>query len=283
MKLSIITINYNNRAGLQKTINSVICQTWKDYEWIIIDGGSTDGSRELIEQYQQYLAYWCSEPDKGVYHAMNKGVAKAKGEYVNFLNSGDVYYDKKVLLKIHNLNSDSDIISGQAVSMDDHVLLYQFNGSLFEHLYMSTISHQGAFIRRSLLNKYPYDESLRIVSDWKFWLQTIIFNYSTVEVTDIVVAKQDMTGISTDQNPNKKSKDIEKEEREKVLNELFPPLLRNELDESRKKLEELNRIKKTPFVVYGDYLRNNNHFLFAVGWRIIKLFTFLCKKKRPNK
>ena len=80
MKLSIITINYNNKAGLQKTIDSVICQTWKDYEWIIIDGGSTDGSKELIEQYQQYFAYWCSEPDKGVYNAMNKGITKAKGE-----------------------------------------------------------------------------------------------------------------------------------------------------------------------------------------------------------
>ena len=78
MKLSIITINYNNKAGLQKTIDSVVAQTWRDFEWIIIDGGSTDGSKELIEQYQQHFAYWCSEPDKGVYNAMNKGIDKAK-------------------------------------------------------------------------------------------------------------------------------------------------------------------------------------------------------------
>jgi glycosyltransferase involved in cell wall biosynthesis len=283
MTLSIITINYNNREGLQKTIDSVICQTWKDYEWIIIDGGSTDGSRRLIEQYQQYFAFWCSEPDQGVYHAMNKGVAKAKGVYVYFLNSGDTYSDAYVLKMISDLHSCADIISGQAISKDDHVLLYQFNGSLFEHLYVSTISHQGAFIRRSLLNKYPYDESLKIVSDWKFWLQTIIWDNAKVEIADIVVAEQDMTGISTDQNPNKKSKGIEEEERGKVLNELFPPLLRNELDESRNRLAELDRIRKKTFVVYGDYLQNNNHLLFAVGWRILKLFTVIHKTIRQIK
>ena len=84
MKLSIITINYNNKAGLQRTIDSVICQTCKDFEWIVIDGGSTDGSKQLIEQYQSHFAYWCSEPDNGVYHAMNKGITHAKGEYLLF-------------------------------------------------------------------------------------------------------------------------------------------------------------------------------------------------------
>mgnify|MGYP002523103776 CR=1 FL=1 len=176
MKLSIITINYNNKLGLQKTIDSVICQTWKDYEWIIIDGGSTDGSRELIEQYQQYLAYWCSEPDKGVYHAMNKGVSKASGDYVNFMNSGDTYYDKSVLQKIDDLNSQADIISGKTVHTDSLKPLFQYNGSLLIQLYVTTISHQGAFVKKTLLNKYPYDENFKIVSDWKFWLQTIIWD-----------------------------------------------------------------------------------------------------------
>ena len=112
MKLSIITVNYNNRDGLQKTIDSVICQTFKDYEWIIIDGGSTDGSRELIEQYQDHFAYWCSEPDKGVYNAMNKGIAKAKGEYVNFMNSGDCFADANVLERLFADGYDEDIIAG---------------------------------------------------------------------------------------------------------------------------------------------------------------------------
>ena len=80
MKLSIITVNYNNKTGLQNTIDTVVAQTWRDFEWIVIDGGSTDGSKELIEQNKQHFAYWCSEQDKGVYDAMNKGILRAKGE-----------------------------------------------------------------------------------------------------------------------------------------------------------------------------------------------------------
>ena len=95
MKLSIITVNLNNRDGLQRTIDSVVSQTFTDYEWIVIDGGSTDGSRELIGQHQDRFAYWCSEPDKGIYNAMNKGIAHAKGEWLQFLNSGAWLYSKQ--------------------------------------------------------------------------------------------------------------------------------------------------------------------------------------------
>ena len=268
MTLSIITINYNNRQGLQKTIESVISQTWKDFEWIVIDGGSTDGSRELIEHYKQHFAYWCSEPDRGVYHAMNKGVSHANGDYVNFMNSGDTYYDSTVLQKINGLHSDADIISGQAVRMDNHKPLYKFNGSLFLQLYVTTISHQGAFVKRSFLNTYPYDENLKIASDWKFWLQTIIWDNVKVELTDIVVVAQDMTGISTCQNS--RSIAIDQYEREKVLNEFFPLLL-------RKELEKYQQILKSPFTLYGDYLYKNNHFFYAIGWRLLKSLVKLHK------
>ena len=105
MKLSIITINFNNHDGLQKTINSVIAQTWKDFEWIIIDGGSTDGSKNLIEQYDKYITYWISESDKGIYNAMNKGIKIARGDYLQFLNSGDYFYNEKVIEKFCNRNN----------------------------------------------------------------------------------------------------------------------------------------------------------------------------------
>ena len=91
--LSIITVNLNNCDGLQKTIDSVVGQTFTDYEWIVIDGGSMDGSRELIEQYADCLAYWCSEPDNGIYNAMNKGISRATGEWLLFLNSGDSLFN----------------------------------------------------------------------------------------------------------------------------------------------------------------------------------------------
>ncbi len=174
MKLSIITVNYNNKAGLQKTIDSVVAQTWRDFEWIIIDGGSTDGSKELIEQYQQHFSFWCSEPDKGVYNAMNKGIEKAQGEYLLFLNSGDALYDEHVLQNVDDLHITADIISGQVERMDNHQLLRTYDKSILMQLYRDTLNHQGTFIKRTLFDDLRYDESLKVVSDWKFWLETII-------------------------------------------------------------------------------------------------------------
>ena len=91
-KLTIITINFNHKEGLKRTIDSIVNQTFIGYEWIVVDGGSTDGSKELIEQYKDHFAWWCSEPDKGVYNAMNKGISHATGEALPrlYISSGEV-------------------------------------------------------------------------------------------------------------------------------------------------------------------------------------------------
>ena len=113
MKLSIITINYNNACDLKQTIQSVIEQTWGDFEYLIIDGGSTDSSLEIIKQYQNQIDYWVSEPDKGVFHAMNKGIEQSSGEYLLMLNSGDCLANNKVLEKVFDLNFyTEDILAG---------------------------------------------------------------------------------------------------------------------------------------------------------------------------
>ena len=113
MKYSIITINYNNRDGLRRTIESVVNQTFRDFEYIIIDGGSTDGSVEVIKKYADRIDYWVSEPDKGIYNAMNKGILQAHGEYLNFMNSGDCFYDEECLYKVSTSNLKADIIVGR--------------------------------------------------------------------------------------------------------------------------------------------------------------------------
>ena len=118
MKLSIITVNLNNCDGLQKTIDSVVSQTFKDFEWIVIDGGSTDGSKELIEQYADHFTYWVSEPDKGIYNAMNKGIRVAKGDYLQFLNSGDYLYDRTTLEKCLLPQNNADVIYGNLYLTD---------------------------------------------------------------------------------------------------------------------------------------------------------------------
>lgn len=170
MKLSIITINYNNLSGLKRTIDSVVAQTFKDYEWIVIDGGSTDGSKELIEQYKNHFAYWCCEPDKGIYNALNKGLTHAHGDYVQFLNSGDWMYENTTLEKVFSdIDNTYDIYYGDMVQVNDgekqNPITYPDELGFFFFPY-NNICHQATFYRRSLFENNPYDESLTIVSDW---------------------------------------------------------------------------------------------------------------------
>ncbi len=263
MKLSIITINYNNKAGLQRTIDSVICQTCKDFEWIVIDGGSTDGSKQLIEQYQSHFAYWCSEPDNGVYQAMNKGITHAKGEYLLFLNSGDALYDDNVLQKVDDVHSSADIISGQAVRMDTNELLRHYDKNLLMQLYHDTLNHQATLIKRDLFKDTCYDENLKIVSDWKFWLEAILWKKASVDVVDVIVTKQDMTGISSDQKK-------EYEERECVLQQLMPSVLKDSLDSFQK-------IRVSPYNIYGEKIYDKSRFMYQVGYRFLQVLSKLIK------
>jgi glycosyltransferase involved in cell wall biosynthesis len=202
MKLSIITINYTNFEGLQKTMQSVFAQTFTDYEYIIIDGGSTDGSKELIQQHSDKVAYWVSEKDSGVYNAMNKGIIKAKGDYLLFLNSGDWLVNKNVIeLILKNEDGHYDIIYGNlertfpdgrtdSVKMPSEVT--------FDFLMNATLCHPVTFIKHSLFGKFGlYDETLKIVSDWAFFLKNIVFSNLELKYKDINVVMFDMDGLSS--------------------------------------------------------------------------------------
>ncbi len=178
MKLSIVTINYNNLVGLKKTIDSVVAQTLRDYEWIVIDGGSTDGSKELIEQYQSHFAYWCSEPDKGIYNAINKGISHAHGDFVQFLNSGDWLFEDTTLEKVFSqIDNKNDIYYGDMVQVNDgeklNPLSYPDELGFFFFPY-NNICHQATFYRRSLFDNNPYDESFFIVSDWAMNIKLLL-------------------------------------------------------------------------------------------------------------
>ena len=199
-KLSIITINYNNNAGLKRTINSVFSQTFIDYEYIIIDGGSTDGSKELIEVFSDKLSYWVSEPDQGIYNAMNKGILNSKCEYLLFLNSGDVLINDDILNSVKINLFMSDIIYGNGIlqeisgtkikmEMPDKLSMkYFLNSSLF---------HPSTFIKRKLFEDFGlYNESNKIVSDWEFFIKTIILNKVTVKKIDSYISMVEDGGIS---------------------------------------------------------------------------------------
>ena len=217
MKYSIITVNYNNKDGLEMTIKSVLGQTCKDFEYIIIDGGSTDGSVEVIKKYATQIDYWVSEPDKGVYNAMNKGIGKATGDYLNFMNSGDTYHSSSALETIAGLHSDDDIIIGgyyDSTRGIAHVIPPQEVTLLT--LLKFTINHQATFIKRSLFDKRLYDENYIIMADAKFNFQSIILDNCSVKITEDVIADYDTNGISSNY-------ELYKTERQRILNELFPP------------------------------------------------------------
>ena len=174
MKLSVITINYNNLSGLRKTADSVLAQTWRGFEWLLIDGGSNDGSKEYIESIaaipEANVSYWCSEPDNGVYNAMNKGIAIAKGDYLNFMNSGDVFFECKTLEKWKDKEIDGDIIYGDWIRRysDHDEFIKPITDGLSALIYFVNICHQAMFIKKEKMIE-GYDEKYRIFSDWRKW------------------------------------------------------------------------------------------------------------------
>lgn len=223
-QLSIITINYNNKSGLQKTIDSVIQQTYTQYEWIIIDGDSTDGSKRLLTKYSNYFSHCISEKDKGIYDAMNKGIKIASGKYLLFLNSGDYLYENTTLEKVFSKNYDVDYINGNIVKvLNDKIVEYDYgvhseNIICFDLLKFG-LNHQSTFINKKLFDKYGlYDDKLKLISDWKFFFHTMIFGQCSLKYINLNIAFFDISGRSND----KGNLSLHRKEKEEYLNSVLP-------------------------------------------------------------
>lgn len=217
MKYSIITINLNNKVGLEKTIKSVINQTYSNFEYIIIDGGSTDGSVEIIKKYSDKIAYWVAEPDKGVYNAMNKGILKAKGDYLNFMNSGDCFHSMTILTEVMEKSNGESIIMGGYFDAET-LSVYHVKASSITLLTLlkEPFNHQATFYSRKLFNNRLYDENLYIQADWKFNMQSIVIDNCSIKIIDTIIADYDFNGISATHSK------LRQDERKKVLQELYP-------------------------------------------------------------
>lgn len=197
MNISIITINFNNASGLKCTIESVIHQTSSDYEYIVIDGGSTDGSVDVIKQYESKIHYWVSEPDNGIYNAMNKGVCKANGDYCIFMNSGDCFADDRVLEDVLKIGLKTDVVTGGVVFGPDNAF-YGPKSVTLKHFFTKSLAHQASFIKTTVLREIPYDESLKIVSDWKFFIDAIVINKHSYSPINRLIAVNEPAGRGTD-------------------------------------------------------------------------------------
>ena len=249
MKLSIITINLNNKDGLQKTIDSIVSQTFKDFEWIVIDGGSTDGSKELIELYANHFACWVSEPDKGVYNAMNKGIKVAKGEYINFMNSGDCYAKDDVLENLFGSPHAADVIYGymtrDTVDGEFVNLPLMKNKLTWMDFYYDGLPHQSAFIKRQLFETYGYyDESLKAVSDWTFFVKVFVYHHATYEFVPLKISVYLSGGISDNIGLQEKEKERQKLFPAAVVDDIPKIILYDKLQENLLTRNILKALKK---------------------------------------
>ncbi len=201
MKVSIVTINYNHKEGLRKTVESVVGQTYRYIEYIVIDGGSTDGSTDVIRLYEKAISYWISEPDKGIYNAMNKGVAKATGGYVLFLNSGDYLASPTIIDEVRNeLSSNEDVIFGLLKTYPSNRIGYtdvHLPLTMHDFFKCSPVPHPASFIKKDLFQEMKYDETLKIVSDWKFFLQAIVFKGCSCKKIEKVITIFEDEGLSS--------------------------------------------------------------------------------------
>lgn len=279
MKLSIITVNYNNRDGLLRTIESILSQTWKQFEWILIDGGSTDGSRELIEKYKEHFAFWCSEPDSGAYHAMNKGIQHAKGEYLNFMNSGDVFNNDKTLEDVFSHAFHEDFVYGDwiRIEKDGEVLLHAPEKVSLDFFYTDNICHQAIFVKTPILKTSGFDERFRIYADWARWIKMILDNCSTKYIPLVVCRFDARCGLS---NQDLKKLDLEKES----MRDTIPHPIREVLDKNCDLQRELNKyehilaVKDTYSLTVERplYSKLIHHHLVFVK-RIKKIVDYFCK------
>lgn len=198
--ISVITINFNNLEGLKRTVKSVVNQSSIDFEYIVIDGGSTDGSAEFLRENASHFSYYCSEKDNGIYNAMNKGIAQATGDYLLFMNSGDELIDDPFVLEKCLPNLQADVISFSCqLRKNQHiqgVRQHVEKPTLFQ-LWSRGLKHQSTFIKRSLFESFgSYDESFKVAGDYEFWIRIGINPQIQFRGVDQVIAIFELNGVS---------------------------------------------------------------------------------------
>lgn len=208
--LSIITINYNNSIGLERTIQSIIPQTFKDFEYLVIDGNSTDDSLEVIQKNKTAIDFSISEPDTGIYNAMNKGIKASKGDYLLFLNSGDVFNGATALEDfIGQKGFGGDIIYGDYQFENGEKIFPDQLSPLF--FVRTSLPHQSTFFKREVFDKMGmYEEQYAIVSDRAFYIKCFLSNQFVFKHVPYSLSIYDLSGISN--NPEHTEKQASENE-----------------------------------------------------------------------
>lgn len=219
MKISIITVCLNAKDTIEETLLSIINQTYNDVEMIVIDGASTDGSLKIIEKYKDKIFYFISEPDSGIYDAMNKGINTASGDFIFFLNANDVFYNEQVLQNVVNAienNNDAKILFGDInyISEDKKTSqILKFNNIKDDFsLILGNICHQCIFYHKSLFEEFGlYSNQFKIYSDWDFNIKCLVENKVQALYLPLVISSFQLGGLCSN-TENKKICDREKKE-----------------------------------------------------------------------
>ncbi|MEI6884484.1 MAG: glycosyltransferase family 2 protein [Bacteroidota bacterium] len=196
MKISVITVTLNSSTDLQKTLLNILSQGYDDLEIIIIDGGSTDGTIEVIKAYAEQIAYWISEPDNGIYDAMNKGIANASGEWVNFMNAGDVFVNDQTLSMVFNTDLlDADVIYGDSIACYPSFNAYR-KASRPEDLWKGMVCcHQAMFFKTDLIKQEAYKPQLHFSADYELILR-LFFTGKKFRYIPEPIARFNTRGVS---------------------------------------------------------------------------------------
>jgi len=285
MKLSIVTINLNNAAGLEKTLKSVASQTCKDFEHVIVDGASIDDSVKIIKEYVEQTSLstlktphsikWVSEKDNGIYNAMNKGIRmalKGDAEYIQILNSGDCLYSKDVVEKMFRALKENDNpaimygnmirdIPGRKHSTDK--CLGQHDWTMYDFI-CGTINHDSTYIRRDIYEKYGlYREDLPITADWRWFVESVAFGGEKPIYVPIDVTLFDVGGISEIQLERREK------ERDAELRCILPQSVYKDYRNYHFPIDQVNRLKRHPMAYKMFYLLERTIFKLE-KWEFLK-------------
>lgn len=196
--ISIITVSFNSVKTIEETIKSVIAQTYPKIEYIIIDGGSNDGTIDIIKKYENRISYWISEPDKGIYNAMNKGIIKSSGDYILFINSDDQLYASNTIDScIRYIDDSVDVLYGDLVFNYINKQVIRRSESTLENFnkYMP-LFHPATIVKKVLLDQYKFDEKYRIAADYKLLYTLYKAKYSFKKIDVIVAVFNAVDGVS---------------------------------------------------------------------------------------
>ncbi len=195
---TIITVCLNIASTIRRTCESIVNQTFQDFQWIVVDGASTDGTLDILQEYSSRINILISEPDKGIYNAMNKGIKLATGEYINFMNGGDEFYDNKVLENLLNTKLTLDIIYGDSCHIyqnETQIITSKSEITEYDLYYYYRLTHASCFIKTYLQKKYLFNEKMLIAADREFFSTVFKIGCSFIK-TDLIISKFHRDGIS---------------------------------------------------------------------------------------